>query len=246
MLSSWKANPRSPWNRQRIPLAQHRVPGAGGGQSGRSGGGPAEHRAHCEQAERAPTDARAEEFRAFARETLRNAGRGIDPCHSLIGNLNQFSAAIKGSKTSFVSSPCSWITGRSCMTSSLTGSIRRSQSCRSSRSASLPKFAPHLLQETEHVFGKLNILGELSGKSMNVLQRGVSIRGVRELSTDEVRRLETEWNAVFTKLGVVQGQLKVATKGIGRANGVCLSFETAFSTAGHGPLIHAGQEACAF
>ena len=104
----------------------------------------------------------------------------------------------------------------------------------------------HLLQEMEHVFKKLNILGELSGKSMNVLQRGVSIRGVRELSTDEVRRLETEWNAVFTKLGVVQGQLKVATKGIGRANGVCLSFETAFSTAGHGPLIHAGQEACAF
>ncbi len=70
----------------------------------------------------------------------------------------------------------------------------------------------HLLQETEHVFKKLNILGELPGKSMNVLQRGVSIRGLRELSNDEVRRLETEWNAVFTKLGVVQGQLKAQRK----------------------------------
>ncbi|SRR6266487_1873216 len=69
-----------------------------------------------------------------------------------------------------------------------------------------------LLQETEHIFKKLNTLAELSGKVMNVLQRGVSIRGVRELSNEEVRRLETEWNAVFTKLGIVQGQLKAHRK----------------------------------
>jgi len=66
----------------------------------------------------------------------------------------------------------------------------------------------HLLQETEYVLRQLNILGELSGKAMNVLQRASSVRGVRELTNDEVRRLETEWNGVFTKLGVVQGQLK--------------------------------------
>ncbi|HEY2615046.1 MAG TPA: hypothetical protein VGI42_05005 [Chthoniobacterales bacterium] len=66
----------------------------------------------------------------------------------------------------------------------------------------------NLLQETEHVFGELGILGELSGRAMNVLQRCVSVRGVRELSNEEVRRLESEWNGVFTKLGVVQGQLK--------------------------------------
>jgi hypothetical protein len=72
----------------------------------------------------------------------------------------------------------------------------------------------HLLQETEHVFGRLNILGELSGKLMNVLQRGSSVRGVRELSNDEIRRLEMDWNAVFTKLGVVQGQLKAQRKAL--------------------------------
>jgi hypothetical protein len=66
----------------------------------------------------------------------------------------------------------------------------------------------YLLQETEHILRELGVLAELSGKTMNVLQRGVSIRAVRELPNDEVRRLETEWNAVFTKLGVVQGQLK--------------------------------------
>ena len=43
---------------------------------------------------------------------------------------------------------------------------------------------------------------------MNVLQRASSIRGVRELSAEETRRLEADWNAVFTKIGVVQGQLK--------------------------------------
>src|ERR1044072_1867668 len=62
----------------------------------------------------------------------------------------------------------------------------------------------YLLQETEHILRELGVLAELSGKTMNVLQRGVSIRAVRELPNEEVRRLETEWNAVFTKLGVVQ------------------------------------------
>lgn len=70
----------------------------------------------------------------------------------------------------------------------------------------------NLLQETEHAFRELGLLGELSGRAMNVLQRGVSMRGVRELSNEEVRRLESEWNGVFTKLGVLQGQLKSRRK----------------------------------
>src|SRR5206468_3953828 len=70
----------------------------------------------------------------------------------------------------------------------------------------------HLLQETEYVFKQLNLLGELSGKAMNVLQRASSVRGVRELTNDEIRRLEMEWNGVFTKLGVMQGQLKAQRK----------------------------------
>jgi len=70
----------------------------------------------------------------------------------------------------------------------------------------------NLLQETEYVFGALNTVSDLSGKAMNVLQRASSIRGVRELSNEEIRRLETEWNGVFTKLGVIQGQLKTLRK----------------------------------
>jgi len=70
----------------------------------------------------------------------------------------------------------------------------------------------NLLQETEHVFGELGLIGELSGRAMNVLQRCVSVRGVRELPNDDIRRLETEWNGVFTKLGVLQGQLKSRRK----------------------------------
>jgi hypothetical protein len=76
----------------------------------------------------------------------------------------------------------------------------------------------NLLQETEHVFGILGVLAELSGRVMNVLQRGVSVRGVRELSNDDVRRLESEWNGVFTKLGVVQGQLKSRRKLLAEQN----------------------------
>src|SRR2546430_14882089 len=47
----------------------------------------------------------------------------------------------------------------------------------------------NLLQETAHIFNELGILDGLSGKAMNVLQRGVSVRGVRDLSTEDVRRL---------------------------------------------------------
>jgi len=70
----------------------------------------------------------------------------------------------------------------------------------------------NLLQEIEYVLRQLNILAEASGKAMSVLQRGVSVRGVRDLPNDEVRRLETDWNNVFTKLGLMQGQLKAKRK----------------------------------
>jgi hypothetical protein len=70
----------------------------------------------------------------------------------------------------------------------------------------------NLLQEIEYVLRELNMLSELSGKAMSVLQRGVSVRGVRDLSNDEVRRLEIDWNGVFTKLGLMQGQLKARRK----------------------------------
>ncbi len=65
-----------------------------------------------------------------------------------------------------------------------------------------------LLQESEHVFTELGLIAELSGKTMNVLQRATSLRGVRELGPEEARRLEIDWNAVFTKMGLLQGQLK--------------------------------------
>lgn len=70
----------------------------------------------------------------------------------------------------------------------------------------------NLLQETEYVLRELNVVAEVSGKAMSVLQRGVSVRGVRDLTNDEIRRLETDWNGVFTKLGLMQGQLKARRK----------------------------------
>lgn len=70
----------------------------------------------------------------------------------------------------------------------------------------------NLLQEIEYVLRELNMLAEVSGKAMSVLQRGVSVRGVRDLPNDEVRRLETDWNGVFTKFGLMQGHLKARRK----------------------------------
>jgi len=76
----------------------------------------------------------------------------------------------------------------------------------------------NLLQETEHVFRELNLLSELSGRAMNVLNRGSSLRAVRDLSGDDARRLEAEWNGVFTKLGLAQGQLKSRRKALAKQN----------------------------
>src|SRR2546421_13058829 len=62
----------------------------------------------------------------------------------------------------------------------------------------------NLLQETEHVFGGLGVLGGLSGRALNVLQRSGSVRGGRELSNEEGRGLERGGNGGFTKLGAGQ------------------------------------------
>ena len=68
----------------------------------------------------------------------------------------------------------------------------------------------NLLQETEHVFDGIESAGRTFGQGDECSCSGAfPIRGVRELSNEEVRRLESEWNGVFTKLGVVQGQLKI-------------------------------------
>ena len=76
----------------------------------------------------------------------------------------------------------------------------------------------HLLQESEHVLNELNLLHELSARAVSVLNRASSVRAVRELAPEDVRRLETEWNAVFTKLGVAQGQLKSRRKALAGQN----------------------------
>jgi hypothetical protein len=81
-----------------------------------------------------------------------------------------------------------------------------------------------LLQETEHVFKELNLVAELSGKAMNVLQRVSSIRGVRELSIEETRRIESDWNAVFTRVGIVQGQLKARRRELLRRSALRQTF----------------------
>ncbi len=86
-----------------------------------------------------------------------------------------------------------------------------------------------LLQESEHVFEELNIVEEAAGKTMNVLQRATSLRGVRELSAEEARRLEMDWNAVFTKLGVLQGKLKARRKELRSRSAISVSLRRLFA-----------------
>src|SRR3989442_11074344 len=57
-----------------------------------------------------------------------------------------------------------------------------------------------LLQESEHVFSQVDLVAELSGKSMNVLQRAPSILWTLGHSAEETLLLESDSNAVFTKI----------------------------------------------
>src|SRR6185295_333824 len=85
----------------------------------------------------------------------------------------------------------------------------------------------NLLQETEHVLRELGILSELSGRAMNVLQRCVSVRGVRELSNEEVRRLESEWSLYEARGG--SRAAEVPTQGAGGTDGFCLLRKPVFT-----------------
>ncbi len=79
-------------------------------------------------------------------------------------------------------------------------------------SASSPKSGGFCSRKASTFSQSSGLIAELSGKAMNVLQRVVSLRGVRELSSEDARRLEADWNSVFTRIGLMQGQLKARRK----------------------------------
>lgn len=86
-----------------------------------------------------------------------------------------------------------------------------------------------LLQESEHVFEEVNMVEEAAGKTMNVLQRATSLRGIRAFPAPEAGRLEADWNAVFTKLGVLQGKLKARRKELRLRSAFSVSISRLFA-----------------
>ena len=78
----------------------------------------------------------------------------------------------------------------------------------------------NLLQETEHVFGELGILAELSGRAMNVLQRCVSVRGVRELSNEEVRTARIGMERSLHEAWGGAGPVEIPAQGAGGPNAI--------------------------
>ncbi len=118
---------------------------------------------------------------AFER-TSGPAAERIDPCRSLVGNLNQFSAA-----------------------EILLPEPAQRAVCLQIGPRQQRDFPP----SRDGAARDLRLDRRRGGGGENFRWRqGNSIRGVRELSGDETRRLESDWNAVFTTVGVVQGQLK--------------------------------------
>src|SRR5439155_23273608 len=74
----------------------------------------------------------------------------------------------------------------------------------------------NLLQETDHVLRELNLLSDLSGRAMNVLNRVSSLRAVRELANDYARGLDAEWNGVSIMLCGAHGWLNGLGTSLGK------------------------------
>ena len=91
----------------------------------------------------------------------------------------------------------------------------------------------NLLHETGYVLKKANLLDELSAETMRVLNGGLSMRALRELSPGEAARLESDWNVVFTGLALRQGELKSLRKALAEHNilsyGVAAMFRRPFA-----------------
>jgi len=75
-----------------------------------------------------------------------------------------------------------------------------------------------LLEEYEHTFEQLGISSELHHSTRQVLTIAASLNDIRNLDREISRRMENQWNEVFTRMETIFGQLKVKKSDLARKN----------------------------
>jgi hypothetical protein len=66
-----------------------------------------------------------------------------------------------------------------------------------------------LLEEYSHIFEQLGISSEIQTSTRQVLTTAGSLNDIRQLGPEVARRMENQWNDVFTRMETNLGQLKV-------------------------------------
>lgn len=75
-----------------------------------------------------------------------------------------------------------------------------------------------LLEEYEHIFEQLGVSSEIHTSTRQALTTAASMNGVRTLDQEHARRMENQWNEVFTRMETILGQLKVRKTELARRN----------------------------
>lgn len=82
----------------------------------------------------------------------------------------------------------------------------------------------YLLEEYEHIFNKLGLEKSIYSTTKSVLITAVSMHRSRQLNAETSKKVENEWNEIFTNLEIQLGQLKVKKSELAKINLLSVVF----------------------
>ena len=73
-----------------------------------------------------------------------------------------------------------------------------------------------LLEEYEHIYDQLGTSSEIQLSTRQVLTTAASLNDIRQVGPEIAKRMENQWNEVFTRMETIFGQLKVRKSELAR------------------------------
>lgn len=83
----------------------------------------------------------------------------------------------------------------------------------------------YLLEEFEYILDQIGLGGDTTMRTRQVLTAGASLNHYRQLDRESSRKLENQWNDVFTKVETTLGKLKLEKSELARKHSIQVWFE---------------------
>jgi hypothetical protein len=83
----------------------------------------------------------------------------------------------------------------------------------------------YLLEEFEYILDQIGLGGDTTMRTRQVLTAGASLSHYRQLDRESSRKLENQWNDVFTKVETALGKLKLEKSELARKPSIQVWFE---------------------